>query len=116
MIERIYLEDWAYNAGIVGFINILENSNKDFVITNKNYIEFDTKIIYDFHECYFKYFMQKYDIAKKTKMRIEENIKGISKCLNIIENNPDKEKEQKSRIKTLEKYIKDNIKNGQLKN
>ena len=78
MIERIYLEDWAYNAGIVGFINILENSNKDFVITNKNYIEFDTKIIYDFHECYFKYFMQKYDIAKKTKMRIEENIKGIS--------------------------------------
>lgn len=110
MIERIYLEDWAYNAGIVGFINILENSNKDFVITNKNYIEFDTKIIYDFHECYFKYFMQKYDIAKKTKMRIEENIKGISKCLNIIENNPDKEKEQKNRIKTLEKYIKDNIK------
>ena len=90
MIERIYLEDWAYNAGIVGFINILENSNKDFVITNKNYIEFDTKIIYDFHECYFKYFMQKYDIAKKTKMRLEENIKGISKCLNIIENNPDK--------------------------
>ena len=38
MIERIYLEDWAYNAGIVGFINILENSNKDFVITNKNCI------------------------------------------------------------------------------
>ena len=49
MIERIYLEDWAYNAGIVGFINILENSNKDFVITKK--------FAWQYHKQTFHYFI-----------------------------------------------------------
>ena len=39
---KVYLNDWFYNAGIVGFLRILEDNEDEFAIRKNNYIEFDT--------------------------------------------------------------------------
>ncbi|KPU26824.1 CRISPR-associated protein Cst1 [Caloranaerobacter sp. TR13] len=56
---RLELSDWLYNAGIVGIANILEYSEKKFE-KKLNYIEFDEKLLENFEEMYFKYFIDKY--------------------------------------------------------
>ena len=40
---KVYLNDWFYNAGIVGFLRILEDNEDEFAIRKNNYIEFDTE-------------------------------------------------------------------------
>ena len=42
MKTKIYLNDWFFNAGIVGFLRILKHNNDNFAEINENYIEFDT--------------------------------------------------------------------------
>ncbi|MDR7871006.1 MAG: type I-B CRISPR-associated protein Cas8b1/Cst1 [Tissierellaceae bacterium] len=56
---RLYMEDWLYNSGLVGFYNILENS-EDNVSINNNYIEFEPSCLENFEEKYFSYFIRKY--------------------------------------------------------
>lgn len=56
---RLELSDWLYNAGIVGIANILEYSGEKFE-KKSNYIEFDEKLLENFEEMYFKYFIDKY--------------------------------------------------------
>lgn len=56
---RIYLEDWQFNAGIMGFYNILEYSKEEIVIKNQ-YIEFELKSLENFAEKYLSYFIGKY--------------------------------------------------------
>lgn len=46
---KVYLNDWFYNAGIVGFLRILENNDDEFTIRKNNYIEFDTENLRNFH-------------------------------------------------------------------
>ena len=58
---KVYLNDWFYNAGIVGFLRILEANDDEFAIKRNNYIEFDTESLRKFHKYYFKYFFQKYN-------------------------------------------------------
>ncbi len=56
MEEKIYLSDWLYNAGIVGFLKIFEfNESINAIVRGDNYISFDRKILEDFHEKYFSY-------------------------------------------------------------
>ena len=62
---KVYLDEWFINAGIVGFLNILEYNEQHFVTKQDNYIEFETSDLKDFHKWYFKYFFEKYNIAKK---------------------------------------------------
>lgn len=40
---KVYLQDWFLNAGIIGFLKILEEAKDEFAIKNENYIEFDTE-------------------------------------------------------------------------
>ncbi|NLD48232.1 MAG: type I-B CRISPR-associated protein Cas8b1/Cst1 [Clostridiaceae bacterium] len=54
---RLELSDWLYNAGIVGLANILDDSN---YAVEKNYLEFDSAVLENFEEKYFKYFIRKY--------------------------------------------------------
>lgn len=89
MKTKIYLGDWFYNAGIIGFIRILKNSNKDFIKIADNYIEFDTTELKDFNKCYFKFFFDKYNIANKVKDKFDK----------ILE-------ERKDNFETNKKYIK----------
>ena len=40
---KVYLNDWFYNAGIVGLLRILEANEDEFAIKRNNYIEFDNQ-------------------------------------------------------------------------
>lgn len=97
---KIYLNDWFYNMGIVGFMRILENSEKQNEINiNENYIEFDSSILKEFGKYYFDYFMNRYDVPKdklnkyqvqkayiKKKSDYKEGIKYLKKTVADVAN------------------------------
>ena len=84
---KIYLNEWFINAGIIGFLKILEYNEQDFVIKKENYIEFDTSNLKDFHKYYFKYFFDQYNIAEKMTNRIENSFSKIANWLQDKEKN-----------------------------
>lgn len=56
----LYLEDWLYNAGIVGIYNILTHSG-DNIVKDKNSITFDKEALNNFEEKFFSYLIDKYE-------------------------------------------------------
>lgn len=98
----MYLNEWFVNVGIIGFIRILEHSEKNFLNIEENYIEFDTNHLKDFHQYYFQYFFDKYNMAEKAKMRINSSFEKIKFYLED-EINP---KEIKDKLKMEKKYLK----------
>ena len=109
MKTKVYLNDWFINAGIIGFLRILESNHHEFAIKKDNYIEFDTENLKNFDDYYFQYFFDKYNVAA----RVEESTK---KAFVYIENNTvelennEEEKQRKENVKSNKKYIKDTIK------
>ncbi|MGB9813869.1 MAG: hypothetical protein ACPLRZ_08450 [Thermovenabulum sp.] len=99
MMERVYLGDWAYNAGIVGFIEImLDGQNldeQDIIKIGENYIEFDRSSLSGFSEKFFKKAYERYP-------RTDEVIILVKKIYDqILNNNLDNEtKEELSKLKT----------------
>ncbi|WP_058486791.1 type I-B CRISPR-associated protein Cas8b1/Cst1 [Defluviitalea phaphyphila] len=71
---KIQLGDWLYNAGIVGFVNILLHA-KDEVKLNGQEVIFKEEVLEGFEEKYFKYFIDTY-----------KNIMIYSKLINILDN------------------------------
>lgn len=51
---KVYLNEWFINAGIVGFVNIIEKYNPGAIIKSENYIETDTEALRNFNEYYFR--------------------------------------------------------------
>lgn len=107
---KVYLNDWFYNAGIVGFLRILEANDDEFAIKRNNYIEFDTESLRKFHKYYFKYFFQKYNVAESVKSRTKSSFDYLENNIEVVFDDKDKEKERKDKIKSNKKYIKDTIK------
>ncbi len=107
---KVYLNDWFYNAGIVGFLRILEKNHDEFAIKRNNYIEFDTEDLRDFHKYYFEYFFKKYNVAENVENRTKNSFDYLENNIEVILENKDKEKERKDKIKSNKKYIKDTIK------
>lgn len=107
---KLYLKEWFYNCGLIGFIRILEHNENNFVQIKQNYIEFDSEDLRDFSQYYFKYFFDKYNVAENVINRtqglfeyIEENIeKGVD--------DKSQNKEIREKIKLNKKYIKETIK------
>lgn len=94
---RVYRGDWFFNMGIVGFLNIIKKAEKKSeIFIMEDYIEFDSSFLENFHEYYFDYFMDEYDVSKRIRKSVDYNI-------NFIKSKPDK-------IKDGIKKIKDNIK------
>ena len=101
---RVYMNDWSINMGIIGFLNILKQSNmEEKVVKKDNYIEFDSKLLENFQDYYFDYFMKEYDVSEKLKNNIKYN-------LAYLKNNQDKAKEVTKRIKEGIKYQGDKVK------
>lgn len=110
MKKRVYLNDWFFNCGIVGFLKILEWNQDEFVIKKENYIEFDTEDLRNFHKYYFKYFYDNYNVAQKVEGRTKNAFEYIE---NNIEKEIEDKEEQKNvndKIKSNKQYIKDVIK------
>ncbi|MCC0655902.1 type I-B CRISPR-associated protein Cas8b1/Cst1 [Clostridioides sp. ES-S-0123-01] len=94
---RVYRGDWFFNMGIVGFLNVLKKSGTEKqIFIKEDYIEFDSSFLENFHEYYFNYFMDEYDVSKRIR-------KSVDYSINFIKSKPDK-------IKDGIKKIKDNIK------
>lgn len=106
MKVKIYLNEWFVNAGIIGFIRILENNQNTCYTIQDNYIEVDTNDLKEFNKCYFKYFFDKYNVADKMKVRISNS---FEKLRNYIEDESDK-KILQEKLKTEKKYIKQVLK------
>ena len=111
MKAKIYLSDWFYNAGIVGFYRIFKDKEK--LEIKDNYIEFDTKELRNFADEYFEYFFTQYNVAERTMQRVANNLKIISQNLTKEPNNKEDENRIKEAIKTQKTYFKNTIK-GQL--
>lgn len=62
MSEKIKVEmnDWLFNAGIVGFVNILEHAGNK-VEKHNNHIEFELDVLDEFEDKYFKYLIDTYE-------------------------------------------------------
>ncbi|MCI9365666.1 MAG: type I-B CRISPR-associated protein Cas8b1/Cst1 [Clostridia bacterium] len=110
MKTRIYTREWFYNAGIIGFLRILKHNQKEFAKIEENYIEFEANELKEFHHYYFKYFFDTYNVAEKTKERIEKSFSKIEKLLGEIKEDSKENKEILSKIKSEKKYIKTIIK------
>ena len=107
---KVYLNDWFYNAGIVGFLRILEDNDDEFAIRKNNYIEFDTESLRNFHKYYFNYFFKKYNVAESVKTRTKSLFDYLENNIEVEFEDKDKEKERKDKIKANKKYIKEAIK------
>lgn len=109
MKVKVYLSDWFINAGIVGFLRILEHNHHEFAIKKDNYIEFDTEDFKNFDDYYFQYFFDKYNVAKRVQENTEKAFEYIQNNTQELENK-EQEKQRKENVKTNKKYIKDIIK------
>ena len=110
MKTTIYLNDWFYNCGIVGFLRILEYNQDNFAEIHENYIRFETSKLRNFHKYYFKYFFDKYNIGLKTKERIEKSFNIIENCLKQETQDKQEVKRLQENIKAEKKHVKDVIK------
>lgn len=92
MEYKIYLGDWLYNAGIVGFLKIFEfNDSINDITRGDNFISFNREILTDFHEKYFYFVYQKAntieDKAEKLKNLLSSETtkeEDIKKFINSI--------------------------------
>ena len=110
MKTKLELNDWFYNAGLIGFLRIMEKYHKDAITIQDNYIEFDTDSLKEFHKYYFQYLFEIYDIAKTMEKRMDESFNRIKECLEIKSEGKKKLNDAKEKLKREKKYIKDNIK------
>ena len=110
MKTKIYLNDWFFNSGIVGFLRILEHNEDNFAQINENYITFETEKLKNFHKYYFKFFFDKYNIGKKTKERIEKSFETIKAQLKKETEDKQEQKQIQEKLKAEKKYIKQIIK------
>lgn len=110
MKTRIYLKDWFYNAGIIGFLRILEANQDEFAIIKENYIEFETEKLKNFANYYFNYFFERYNVAKKTEERIEKSFRKIKNDIEIETTDKTENKNRQERIKSEKKYSKQILK------
>ncbi|WP_025209460.1 type I-B CRISPR-associated protein Cas8b1/Cst1 [Hippea sp. KM1] len=92
MKERVYIGDWLYNAGIVGFLNInshlwelkedrLLSKDKDVLYFGDNYIEFDRRIFEGFAKRFFDYAFEQYGRYESLLKLFNEYIEDL-KALN----------------------------------
>ena len=87
-MERVYLGDWLYNAGIVGFLKInnhlweikgekLISKDEDLLKFGENYIEFDRKIFEGFSKRFFDYAFKQYGRYENLLKQFEEYINDL---------------------------------------
>ncbi len=90
--EKVYLGDWLYNAGIVGFIRIINNGgdkNKisDFVKVNDNSIEFDRDKLEGFSEKFFETAIKQYGRYDRLVEDLPNFVKEINDFNGELSNN-----------------------------
>lgn len=109
MNVKVYLNDWFFNAGIVGFLRILEENNDNFAFKKDNYIEFDTENLRKFCSYYFNYFFKKYSVAEEFKNRTKASFEYLENNIEVTFDDTNIEKKRKDKIKSSKDNIKRSI-------
>lgn len=110
MKVKVYLGDWFFNAGIIGFLRIIKANKDEFAKIEKNCIEFDSESLKDFSKYYFQYFFDTYNVALRTEKRINQSFEKIENYL-LVETTDKKEaNEIQNKIKTEKAYVKQTLK------
>ena len=93
MKERVYLSDWLYNAGIIGFLKIVTNDDIDSensIEIGENYIEFDRSALQGFSSKYFSFAFNQYGRYYNILNTLEEFLSDLDKLeqgdSNVIHN------------------------------
>lgn len=83
---KLYTSEWFYNMGLVGIKRILFFMKEKGLNLNDfnykeydNYLEFDSALLENFHEYYFEYLLEKYNVAEDQIKRIDRYISYSSK-------------------------------------
>ncbi|MDR0453230.1 MAG: hypothetical protein LBH05_00290 [Deferribacteraceae bacterium] len=85
---KVYLKDWSFNAGVVGFMSIFGNTVEDIkgagINVESNYITFDKSLLDGFGERYrehlIRYFLTDNLLDKQIKLlEDEESVKKLKK-------------------------------------
>jgi CRISPR-associated protein Cst1 len=107
---RIYLRDWYYNTGMIGFLNVLSegkmniseiiNQFKGKFVVQENYLEFDPTILEGFYEKY-----------KKLCFDIFFNIESYKERLNNLIN-----KTNQPDVKISKKFLQETALSGKIVN
>lgn len=87
---EIRMSNWLFNAGLLGFINVLENSNEEIRINDeKRSIEFSPKVLENFEYKYFDFLILRYnEILPSTRiLRFQENLEKIENFKNSEKEN-----------------------------
>lgn len=79
MQVKVYLSDWFYNMGIVGFLRIVDKAKVNWVRIKDNYIEFDSNNLKDFHHYYFDYFFDIYNVYNNISNKMLETFGKMKK-------------------------------------
>lgn len=105
---RLELKDWLYNAGLVGFINILRDS-KENIRSDGTEIYFKTEVLDNFEEKYFKYLIDTYEkhLSWYKVVRFEEFI--------LKQEEDDFKNFKENELNVVNQYIGTSSKNGTLK-
>ncbi len=99
---EIGLNDWQFNAGVVGFLNILDKANKlDLVKIGAQKISFDPKVFDDFETDYFNYFIETYQ-----KTLSWSKIVAYQETIDYFEEDNFEQFDEKN-IEVLNTYIRD---------
>ena len=114
---RVYKNDWFFNMGIVGFLNILNKAEvKNQVAISEDYIEFNSCLLENFHHYYFDYFMndnRDYDAYESINGRLDyhaNNIKNNKDIKKSVEKIDKLLKERCDEIKNFNPYEYDELK------
>ena len=110
MKTKVYLNDWFFNAGVMGFLRILQHNDDNFADVNENYIEFDTENLKNFEKYYFQYFYDRYDVSKNVINRTKNAFEYLENNIETQSEDKDEQKQIKDKIKSNKKYIKDTVK------
>jgi CRISPR-associated protein Cst1 len=82
---KIYLSDWLYNSGILGFTNIILKGNnidkQNIISINENYIEFNREVFNGFTDKFFETafaFHGKFDSIKKYLLELKSRLEVVA--------------------------------------
>ncbi len=92
MRYKVYTRDWYYNAGIIGFLFVLSEGERDIeqiiknfnnqLIIDENYIEFDSSLVENYYQKYEKLAFSKFfdlDSYRERLVKLIEEIKKLEK-------------------------------------
>ncbi len=87
MKHKVYMRDWYFNAGIIGFLATVADEKPvaeiDGLVIGDNFIEFENKVLEDFEEKFVKQAFFRFFKKGAYISRLEKHLKDVEKKKDI---------------------------------